>query len=104
MGLYINPRSGNKIAWVRANGEMLGSGAEMVRRYEEIRALNRVPVVWLDNGWMDAMGVMYSKSEAQEFANPADRRPKSFWTIPVSALLQADSGVDPGEARRYGLA
>lgn len=104
MGLYVNPARQSKESWLQEHARTVHrNGDEVIgERHAEILAQGRVPLVLVDNGIFTALGVLYSRREAEGFAR-ADGRPKVFATVDRSALASEDSGVGEDALRNHGL-
>ena len=42
----------------------------------------------VDNGWMEAAGIMYDEREYEAFADPGDPRPKVWLTMPKATVVE----------------
>ncbi len=104
MGLYVNPTTQSKEAWVQQHAIALHRTGDAVTggRHGEIISSGRVPLVLVDNGIFTALGVLYSQHEAEDFARE-DGRPKLFITVDRAALADDASGVGEEALRRFGI-
>jgi hypothetical protein len=103
MGLYVNPTSGSKEAWLREHsqgGDVFVAAAPWLAGYERAIEQGRIPVVLVDNGVFTALGVAFDRREAESWARP-DGRTKLFATVPRSALADATSGVGDDLLRSF---
>ncbi len=81
MGMYINPKDISKEAWLGEKGEPLL--APPLKHTED----GKVAVCFVNNGWMTAAGVCYSKDELEAFTQPSDNRPKDWYLVSINDLI-----------------
>lgn len=79
MGIYINPKDCSKEEFLEAKGVRM-TVAPSVHRIGD-----RVAVCLVDNGWMTAAAICYSKRELELFARP-DGREKYWYIVPIDQL------------------
>jgi hypothetical protein len=104
MGLYVNPTNGTKEAWLEQHGRNWYRTGDPVtgQRHAEILSQGLVPLVLVNNGIFNALGVLYSPREAEDFARE-DGRPKIFVTVDRAALADPASGVGEDLLRAYRI-
>ena len=90
MGIYINPVSGTKLEWLRANAIQVPSITALADR-------DRLPLCHIDNGFFDALAVLFNEGEVSAFTNPSDTRPHTYWFAPRSAVVAPESGLTADE-------
>jgi len=74
MGYYIDPETETKEQFLQRVGRRLPSATAPVEPEELLVCL-------VDNGFFSAAGIMYGPHEIQEFNDPRDFRPKSWWAV-----------------------
>jgi hypothetical protein len=93
MGFYIEtPHSHTNKAGqlVRFFGaKKLDGPPEQLADIEE----GQVLVCVVENGPFDAAGVAYSQREMEELADPRDKRPKHWLTLPISTALKLNPSL-----------
>lgn len=87
MGLYINPKVYSKDEWAKEFGkevqpELLLRTAKAVYSQAEDNQVDLL-VCLVDNGMFKALAVAYDEREFQCFTLPEDKRPKTWYIIPV---------------------
>lgn len=104
MGLYVNPLAESKESWLQRHALAVHQTGTAVtgERYDEILAAGQVPLVLVDNGIFTALGVLYSRREAEDFARPDDRL-KIFATVARAALADDGSGVGQQLLQAHGI-
>lgn len=92
MGRYINPPEGmeanprGKRAYVESLGAVVCTAEEALAAVESD---DKAVLVWVDNGWMDAVAYAYSKRELVYFLDTqSDPRPKQTFIIAKSVAEQ----------------
>ena len=86
MGIYINPVSGTKLEWLRANAVQVPSISAFTDR-------DRLALCHIDNGLFDALAVLFDEGEVAAFTEPSDTRPRTYWFAPRSAVVAPEAGV-----------
>lgn len=89
MGIYINPASESKEAFLLREAETVTT----LKDYSDVEP-DKIQVVLVDNGFFTAAGVLYSQNEIQAFTSPTDNRPKQFFLIDRSKLSNVISLED----------
>ena len=93
MGVYINPPSETKEAFLTREGLPITTSA--VRQWDFSKR-DCLPVALVNNGPFTAAGVAYDHREAEEFTRPSDPRPRAYFAVPIEVLLDPDkSGIHP---------
>lgn len=77
-------------------GPTFGKGPYMVEKYGATKLLgapywHEIPVgkglvMVIDNGFFEAAAFAYDKKEFDDFMNPDDIRPKSFYLLPLDTV------------------
>lgn len=82
MGRYINWKEGEGSGDKKRLAELLGA-TEITQKEAHDLSMNAASgiLVWVDNGWMDALAWAYDYREFQAMTFPNDRRPKAFFSI-----------------------
>lgn len=81
MGYYINPSDGTgKEDWLRQHGRPLAAAPA---RHDDGDGL---AVCLIDNGLFTAAAICYCQAELTAFADPSDRRPKTWFMVPKPLL------------------
>ena len=88
MGYYVNPPSETKEAFL----ERVGQKLDAPMKWEDIPE-GHLPVQLIDNGWMTAAAIGYSKAEHEYFHDPSDTRPKTDYLVKIEDLIPV---ADPG--------
>lgn len=81
MGIYINPRDMSKEQWLTENGTPMPKPSDH-------RAGDDVAVCLVDNGTFSAAAVAYSQDELDAFSYEDDQRPKKWFSVPISKLIE----------------
>ncbi len=86
MGYYINPKESTKEDWLREKSlETLTK--EDLDNFDWNQTDVR-PVCLVSNGFFNAAGVAYDKRELEAFLDPGDIRPKIFYAVKISDILE----------------
>lgn len=99
MGLYINPTNMSKENLLLQVGRTLSA-----REFKAWDFTNRseIPVALVDNGLFTAAGVAFDRRELEAFTSPEDRRPRTYFAVPVSVLRdEAQSGIPAESFKDY---
>lgn len=103
MGLYINPRNDQtKRDWLATYAKPL-IPLHPVGDWQTMRDGGCVPVCCIDNGLFLALGVAYSAREAEEFCDPKDHRPHTWYRVAIHDLNE-EAGISPEMLKKFGLA
>lgn len=98
MGIYINPTDGrSKEEWLQEHGTSIKR--EEAQEFEGLLLQKKLAVVLIDNLMFTAAGVCFNRYET-EAACRVDRRCKSFWSVPIEALLTKQSGCEVDLAKQ----
>lgn len=90
MSYYVNPANETKEAFLDRVGEKVTTPM----KWEDIPE-GHLPVQLIDNGWMTAAAIGYSKGEFEYFQDPSDTRPKTDYLVKVEDLIPvADEGFE----------
>lgn len=84
MGYYINPKEGTKKDWLAENVQVISS-VPLPKHRDEVGGTPCVQLVYIDNGWMTALGIAYSAEELRRMS-VEDGRPKAFFYVPEEAV------------------
>ena len=103
MGLYVNPRTGTKKAWLALYATSIHPTRALVE-YATLRNSGVVPVVWVGNESSEgAIGVAYDVEECRRFlANPLDEREKKVYLVATADLIQ-HAGISADGMRKAKL-
>lgn len=88
MGYYVNPPSETKEAFLDRVGKKLDSPM----KWEDIPE-GYLPVRLINNDWMAAAAIGYSKAEYVYFQDPSGTRPKTDYLVKIEDLIPV---ADPG--------
>lgn len=78
MGYYIETDSPhNKADWLFRNANASSTPQP-----------NHIPVVVMDNGYFEAAGIAFDKSELDAFTDPSDHRPKTTVYVPRDEVVR----------------
>ena len=91
MGIYINPKTETKEAFLSRTSPMT---REQALAFDGYKTSTHLPVVLVGNPAFTAAAVAFSKAEMKEFTRPEDPRPKIFFLV-FKSLLDEDVGIDP---------
>lgn len=92
MGIYINPPSRTKEAFLEEHGRPITR--EEFLSFQHGTDATELPVCLVDNGYFTAAAVAYSPLEAEAFTVLSDNRPKLFFAVEKSHLFtQEESGI-----------
>lgn len=83
MGYYINPRNQTKEQFLLEKGVPISS---YNLQYFDFRS-DKLPVCLVDNVIFTAAGILYNQKEIQAFTDPYDSRPKEFFLVKRSDLV-----------------
>lgn len=78
MGEYINPEGSglSKDEWCAKYGRPAADGAET-----DFDSKKEHMVILIDNGWMKALMIVYSKDEHEYVKEAKDERPKTYFLV-----------------------
>ncbi|KKM03785.1 hypothetical protein LCGC14_1770910 [marine sediment metagenome] len=91
MTQYLNPTTMTKEEFLAKHGTRIDENALSGFATED-RSVNCV-VVLVDNGMFRAAGIMDGERDLQDFMDPSDMRPRSFYLVKTAAI-NAEGGVD----------
>lgn len=83
MGLYVNPKSESKEAFLTKNAVPISK-----ERFLQEPATDQTHLAWVDNGPFTALAIGFSLRERQAFCHPDDTRPRRYYTCPTAALTE----------------
>jgi hypothetical protein len=90
MGLYINPPTEiSKSEWLLK--EARPSNMAEVRSFQFTPMVKELPLVLVDNGHFDALGIMFNSRERDSWLrsfDDGDDRPHSFWFVAVEKIKE----------------
>jgi hypothetical protein len=90
MGIYINPPKGTKEQFLAACATPISREDFMTFSVPD----DCLPVALVNNGAFTAAGVAYDLREVECFTHPTDFRPKKFYCVEKSKLLDESlSGI-----------
>ncbi len=89
MGAYVNPEGETKEQWLEREGlEVTRTQIQFfMYDFEPANEEFYLPVVLIDNGYFTAGAIAYDARERDAFLNPADTRPKRYFTVELKKLL-----------------
>lgn len=98
MGIYINPTDGrSKEEWLAEYGCSIKRAEAL--EFEKLQSDKKMAVVLIDNLMFTVAGVCFDRDEAEAACRP-DHRHKSFWSVPIEALLTKQSGCEVDLAKQ----
>lgn len=89
MGYYIETPS----PFDKASQLLSLEGARPSAFHEGLPGPDHVLVCVVDNGWMEAAGVVYDENELRAFSDPTDYRPKQWLTLPRATAIALNPKV-----------
>lgn len=89
MGIYINPKTCSKEAWLIQNAEPIRPGIGNYK-YEDC-PVDCLPVVLMLNNYFTAAGVAYNRSEFEALTRP-DGRVKMLYIVKREKLNEVTEG------------
>ena len=90
MGYYINPENETKEAFLKRVGQKVTAPM----KWEDIPE-GYLPVQLIDNGWMTAAAIGYSKGEFEHFQDSDATRTKTDYLVKIEDLIPvADAGFE----------
>ena len=91
MGIYVNPKTENKEAFLSRSSPIT---LEQALAFDGYKTSTMLPVVLVVNPTFTAAAVAFSAEELRAFTNPTDLRTKLFFLV-FKSLLNDDVGIDP---------
>lgn len=79
MGYYVDPTDRSKEQWLHENGIVVLGPSFTEDSY---------PVCLVDNGPFTAAGICFDLREADAFNQPTDHRPRQWFLVPRSKLIE----------------
>jgi hypothetical protein len=82
MGAYVNHPKLQKEDWLLLHANAFGPNPPQWRNVPE----GYLPVCLVDNGPFTAAGIAFSEDELEQFSEPSDSRPKTWYLAPIARL------------------
>lgn len=84
MGCYVNPSRESKEDFLRREGKVIQTMPSSVKEIPT----GFMPVCLVNNGAFTAAAVGYSDREIAEFTRRDDRRPRTYYMVPIAKLKE----------------
>jgi len=99
MGYYINFKDKTKEEFLDARAIEMQTKEDVLNMCEHDKGF--VPVVLIDNGGFTAAGVAFSRDELDAFTEDNDPRPRRFYVIKTSILIENEQHFPEGRMDFY---